>query len=228
MKRITELLIAAVLVFCLAVPAAAADSAFAYKGHSLFSFGPGSDFSDTDLFHNFKSVMPGDSLTQKIAVKNEADCCDFVKIYIRAAVHNAQNPVGTQVTEHEDAVSMQDFLSQLTITVQNGGQTVFAGKLDSAQNSVLLGSFRKNEGTELTAVLEVPANLGNEYAKRVGEVDWVFTVEEYNDTAPDTPQTGDHFQLQRYGILMAASLTGIVALLFAMRRKRTQKEYESV
>ncbi len=224
MKKITNLLLGVILACSLAVPAVAADSSFAYIGHSLFSFGPGSEFSGTDLFDGFKGVMPGDRLTETITVKNEAACCDFVKIYIRAAVHDSGNPLGPQVAGEETAVSMQDFLSQLTITVQNGGETVFTGKLDGAQNSVLLGSFRQNEGTVLTAVLEVPPQLGNEYANRLGEVDWVFTVEEYDDANPHIPQTGDHSHMMLYVTLMALSAIGLFLLLFLSRNKKKTEE----
>ena len=39
----------------------------------------------------------------------------------------------------------------------------------------------KGKSAKLEAVLHVPAELGNEYAYRVGEVDWVFTVNAFSD-----------------------------------------------
>ena len=46
----------------------------------------------------------------------------------------------------------------------------------------LLGTFRTGETAELKVELTVPIELGNEYANRVGEVDWVFHVEAYNES----------------------------------------------
>ncbi len=223
MKKTINLLLAVLLVCSLTVPVFAADSAFTYQGHDIFGFGPGSEFSDTDLFDAFKSVMPGDRLEETITVRNEASCCDFVKIYIRAAAHDSGNPPSPQVAEQETAVSMQEFLSQLTMTVWNGEQKLFEGapsQPDGLQNSVLLGTFRRHEGTTLTVQLNVPAELGNAYADRIGEVDWVFVVEEYDDADPDNPQTGDHSHILLYMILLAVSLMGILLMLLAKRKKK--------
>lgn len=221
-KRLSIFFLALLLVSSFAVTALAADSSITYEGHNIFGFGPGSEFTGTDLFDNFKGVMPGDNLTQTITVRNEAACCDFVKIYIRADAHDSSNPLSSKVAEQETVVSMQDFLSQLSMTVWNGEQKIFEGapyELDGMQNNVFLGSFRRNEGTTLTVQLEVPAQLGNEYANRVGEVDWVVLVEEYDDANPDIPKTGDESHLLLYALLMGVSVLGVFVLLPARRKK---------
>ena len=74
MKKIVVLLMTALLLLSFAVTSFAADGKVTYSGNAGdFVFEPGSDQSLTDLFPNFKDVMPGDSLTQKITVKNDAD-----------------------------------------------------------------------------------------------------------------------------------------------------------
>ena len=101
-------------VFCFSLaPAALADSSVTYKGQAdKFVFAPGSEYSLTDLFENFKGVMPGDSLTQQIDVRNSADKNVKVKIYMRA--------LGAQSGSEE-------FLSQMTLTVkENGGNELFS------------------------------------------------------------------------------------------------------
>ena len=60
-----------VLLSCVSVNA---ESQVIYDSNANeFIFSPGSDHSPTDLFENFKNVMPGDSLTQSITVKNDED-----------------------------------------------------------------------------------------------------------------------------------------------------------
>ena len=123
-KRLSGFFLALLLVSSLAVTALAADSSITYEGHNIFGFGPGSEFTDTDLFDNFKGVMPGDVLIETVTVRNEASCCDFVKIYIRADAHDSSNPLSSKVAERETVVSMQDFLNQLSMTVWNGEQKI--------------------------------------------------------------------------------------------------------
>lgn len=58
------LILAVVLSLC--VGAFAADATVSYEGNAKkYIFAPGSDQSPTDLFPDFKGVMPGDRLTQK-------------------------------------------------------------------------------------------------------------------------------------------------------------------
>ena len=85
MKKLFSVLIALIVLCLMSSPAFAADGKVTYNGNAQqFIFEPGSEHSPSDLFPDFKSVMPGDSLTQKITVKNDADKSVKVKIYLRA------------------------------------------------------------------------------------------------------------------------------------------------
>lgn len=182
MKKLISLLFSLVLVFSLAAPTFAASASITYKGQTdKFVFDP-----STDLFQNFKGVMPGDTVKQDITFTNKATDSNYVKLYLRAVAHNAtSNPLTKPVKDHEDIASMEDFLSQLTMKVWCGKKLIFEespDKLGGLKNKVLLGTFRKNQTATLTVQLVVPIELGNEYANRMGEVDWVFTVEAFKGT----------------------------------------------
>ncbi len=224
MKKLSALLLALVLTLGLALPVLADDASVLYSGHDIFGFGPGSEFTATDLFPNFKSAMPGDVLTQTVTVGNAAACCDFVKIYLRAKVHDeAANPLSPNVAQTEDLVSITDFLSKLTLTVWNGEELIYQASPDQTHGltqNALLGTFRQGQGATLTVRLEVPADLGNEYARRVGEVDWIFLVEEYDDADPENPKTGDHEPVLLLVLVMALSLLAIAALILLRRKKK--------
>ncbi len=222
-KRISVFFAVLLLVSSFAATAFAADSSVVYEGHNLFGFGPGSEFTATDLFDNFKGVMPGDTLTETVTVKNTASCCDFIKVYLRAEPHGGDNPLSPSVGDSETVASMEDYLAQLTLTLWNGAVKIYEGTPNGPTSNVPLDTLRKNDALTLTLELEVPADLGNEYANRAGEVDWVFVVEEYDDANPDIPQTGDHSHIMLYATLMAVSFMGIILLLFTKRKKKAKQ-----
>ena len=67
-KSGSALLLALVMALSLSVTAFAADSSITFKGLAEgFETQPGSEYTETDLFDNFKNVMPGDQLTETIS-----------------------------------------------------------------------------------------------------------------------------------------------------------------
>ena len=87
---------------------------------------------------------------------------------------------------------MNDFLSQLSMKVTNGSTEIYNASPDQTAgltNPVFLGKLTSGQTITLTAVLTVPIDLNNDYANRAGEVDWVFTVEKYDDASIDVALT---------------------------------------
>lgn len=186
-KSGSALLLALIMVLSLSVTAFAADSSITFKGlEEGFEAQPGSEYTETDLFDNFKNVMPGDQLTETITLKNQASDCDYINVYLKALVHDEDgNPLSEKVAETETVASMQDFLKQLTMRIYNGEKLIYNSTPDQAgalADNVFLGKLAKGEALSLKVELDVPIELGNEYANRVGKVDWTFLVEaiEYN------------------------------------------------
>ena len=161
-----------------------------------FEFQSGSQYTDTDLFDGLKDVMPGDRLAETIQLKNEAEDCDYINLYMRAVVHDdAQNPLTySEAFENADGkdeadvdgqrdetvATMEDFLSQLTMRIYNGEELIYKSSPDEAgalADNVFIGALNPGETRQLRVELDVPAELDNRYANRVGEVDWVFLAE---------------------------------------------------
>ncbi len=198
MKKIIAILLA-LLTLCAAAQAAGG-SVLYVGGAEKFVFLPGSD-----LFDNFKGVMPGDVLTQKITVTNNSDY--QVRIYVRAEGANEQD---------------QAFLNRLHLNVKSGSSEIFDAQADEKAQltkNTLLGTFKKKGKTELMVTLTVPTDLENEFMGVKGTIPWTFLVEEI-DTS-DTPKTGDWFDLLPW-IGAFAAICGLAIWLIIYRRR--QKE----
>lgn len=196
MKRLLKgllILVFGVMSWISSVPALGETASVRYEGGAeQFVFLPGSSASASDLFLNFKKVMPGDRLSQRIGISNQQELP--IRLFLRADPHDETvNPLSPAVAETESVESMEDFLRQLQLTVWQGDTALFQASPDQTAGlteNVFLGEFSGGEATELTLDLTVPMELGNEYADRIGEADWVFLAEEVRpDDADAVPVT---------------------------------------
>ena len=220
MKKIIVLLFTFVLLLSSTVTVFAADGKVTYNGNAgSFVFEPGSDHSLIDLFPNFKGVMPGDTLTQKITVKNNANNKVKVKIYIRS------------LGAHEDSL---EFLSQLGLKVAKSEDNEMAYMFDAAANEtaqltdwVYLGTLYSGGEVNLDVTLNVPVELPNEYQNKIGYLDWEFMIEEFpvEPDDPKPPQTGDNSHMGLWFALMIGSLTMLIILLFWRKKDKEKEEY---
>lgn len=163
-KKLTSLLLgAAAAVAMMVMPAFAAESSVSYDGDAKkFVFVP----KNTDLFGNFKNVMPGDTLTQEITVKNPKSNKFQAKIYLRS----------------EGGIEGEEFLKQLKLTVTAPADTkLFEAAADETADlteNTLLGTLSPGAEVKLSVQLEVPIEMDNKYMEKTGKVQWVFAVEE--------------------------------------------------
>lgn len=221
MKKIMATLVVCVIALSSMLSVNAADGKVSYSGNAgSFIFKPGSEHSLTDLFPNFKGVMPGDSLSQKITVKNDADNKVKVKIYMRS------------LGAHQDSV---EFLSRLNLTVAKSEQNEMAYMFDAAANEtggltdwVCLGTLYSGGKVDLDVTLNVPVELDNEFQSKIGYLDWEFKVEELPIEAddPKPPQTGDNSSIVLWSSLMVCTLILIMILLVWRKKEREQKPKE--
>lgn len=222
MKKIITILIMLAVLLSSTVTVFAADGKVTYSGNAgNFVFEPGSEHSLTDLFPNFKGVMPGDTLTQKITVKNDADNKVKVKIYMRS------------LGAHEDSV---EFLSQLGLKVAKSEENEMAYMFDAAANEtaqlerwVFLGTLYSGGEVNLDLSLNVPVELPNEFQNKIGYLDWEFMIEEFpiEEGDPKPPQTGDNSNMGLWFTIMICSLIMMIILL-VWRKKDKENEENAV
>ncbi len=213
MKRCFTFLWVCVLLLPCVLPVFAADGNVTYSGDAgKFIFAPGSVYSPTDLFPDFKDVMPGDSITQPITVKNNASNKVKVKIYMRALGAHGNG---------------EDFLSQLRLRVAKSQDNMMAYMFDAAASRtaqltgwVCLGTLYSGGEVNLDVVLDVPVELDNTYQQQIGYLDWEFMIEEYEiaPTDPQAPKTGDDFRLWFFTIMMSMSLCALIILILPRKR----------
>ena len=213
MKKIVSILFILILIVSFAVPVYAAEGTVTYDGNAKeFIFKPGSEYSPTDLFSEFQGVMPGDTLTQKITVKNDASNKVKVKIYLRS------------LGAHEDSV---DFLSQLSLRVKKSADNEMAYMFDAAANEtaqltdwVCLGTLYSGGEVNLDVLLDVPTELENQYSSQIGYLDWEFMIEEFpiEDSDPKVPQTGDNSFAAMW--ITAGLCSVAVAIVLIAKRKK--------
>lgn len=229
-KVISSLALAVVLIAGAGADAMAATSQVTYEGNAQeFIFEPGSDYSPTDLFTDFKGVMPGDQLNQNINIKNNGAADVDVEIFVKA----------------EGAIEDEEFLNQMNLTVTDKENSELfnapADKTAGLTDWVSLGTFEKGADTDLNVALDVPITMGNDFQDRIGMLNWTFKVAEYPIAVepgekPDTiikpngdadasidsngPQTGDYVQLGLYAVICVGALVLIICLV---RRKHSRR-----
>lgn len=135
---------------------------------------------ESDLFENFKDIMPGDVRKQKILVKNDSNV--LVNIYLKIKPIN------------EDSVA---FLEQLNLRIEDKKKVLFNDRLTeqgSFSEYRLLTKLEPKAKMSLDLLLEVPKSLSQEFMNQEAEVEWLFKVEEIViEEIPETdnlPKTG--------------------------------------
>lgn len=215
MKKLILFLSVCALLLSSISAASAENGHVTYSGDAgKFIFTPGSSDSPTDLFPNFKDVMPGDSIAQSITVKNDASNKVKVKIYMRS------------LGAHADSM---EFLSKLRLRVEKSEENTMAYMFDAAASEtaqltdwVCLGTLYSGGEVNLNVILDVPVELDNAYQQQIGYLDWEFMIEEYaiEPTDPEPPKSGDDSPLWLWAGLGGMSLFVILILLFAEKRKK--------
>lgn len=191
-KNICSLALTLLMLLSCLCAAYADTGSVTYDGDAQsFVFLPGSDYSPSDLFPDFKGVMPGDRLTQTLRLRNDSD--HRVRLYLRS--------LGSESGSEE-------FLSQMTLTVQAPTSTLFdapAHATAQLTDWTELGTIAPGGDLELTVTLNVPLTMGNDFRSAIGCLDWQFKAQELEDP---TPPTGDVYAPLLWPLMATLSMGG--------------------
>ncbi len=215
-KRLFTVLLCLALFVCFNIGAYAVNGNVTYEDNAgKFIFAPGSDYSATDLFPDFKEVMPGDKREQIITVKNDADWKIKVKIYLRSFGADEES---------------KEFLSKLQMKVEKtDGTLLFDAPADQSADLTkwtYIGLLYSGGETDLKVTLEVPKDLSNDDQPKIGHLKSQFKVEEYpiEEGDPRPPQTGDTSNILPWVIGAGACLLVLIFVFILLGRKKKDDE----
>lgn len=150
-------------------------------------------YQDKDLFSNMKDLMPGDVISNEIAVSNQSGRA--VTIYLKAY---SQFDSEDGLTAHRETSEASaegktfrgDILDQISMTLRMGDEILYRGSADgndpeegyeamtAGDYGISLGSFAAGSQKALTVELTLPGpEFDNSFADKFDAVDWVFCVE---------------------------------------------------
>ncbi|MDL2258231.1 hypothetical protein LJC42_03605, partial [Eubacteriales bacterium OttesenSCG-928-K08] len=184
-----------------AVPVADATTVTFVNRRTGFTFNP----TSTDLFANFKNLVPGETREQRINVSNTSS--DVVNIYLRAEY--VDQTLAT--TANIDLVN-EMLQKYATVTIKDSsGKLIYegavwgnypneptTGKMDSMRNNINLGRFRTGDTLGMTVSLTLDPQLDNRYQDLWGRIKWVFSAMGDDDddgpiiTPPVNPNDPDY------------------------------------
>ena len=132
-----------------------------------------------DLFDNFKGVLPGDTIEQKIVLQN-VRTDRVVRIYLKG-----------KELGHQEAL----FLSEVSLSGRIGSTEIFNYDAPETDLStmMLLKALDPGERVDLWVTLAVPLTLGNDFQSQDYTIVWTFLAEEIvieqtTVTSPTTPE----------------------------------------
>lgn len=111
-----------------------------------------------DFFSNWGDLMPGDTMTDTVAVKNMYQ--QTVTIYF-----------------HTETIAEDRLLENLHLEIRDREKIIYSGALKGAiEEKIALCRLRKGEESLLTYTLHVPAELNNQYARNQTSTKWIFSA----------------------------------------------------
>lgn len=198
-KCITALLLVCMLFTWGKLPVQAGQNAYiTFEGNKesgQFYFGPGTNFSSSDMFPELKELMPGDEKSQTIRVNNHASANIELVLYVRSSwVQTSANDsslLGNEITISFTADGKAERFDTSPVSQEQLDGWVLVGELNSGGSSggiqdltqwTYLGTLHVGGEVDIQANVHVPLTLNNEYQEREGQVDILVQAEANRDT----------------------------------------------
>lgn len=173
----------------------------------------------TDLFTNFKHLLPGCSRSQTIRITNESNHPAALSFYAA--------PARQEALTKEEEEQIEELISKYaTVEISDGTTLLYQGPVNGnpdgaadksmgESSAIKLGNFQPGQEKELYLSLRLDPDLTLEFCELTGNIDWIFTTEG-NDAAA-VPKTGDTSQILLLFLCFAGSTIVLVFILFIKR-----------
>lgn len=165
-----------------------------YEGKAL-----GLVASSENFFENWPSLMPGDTKTGTLVLKNSGK--KTVEIFFENELKD-KNPI----------------LDKVNLKITMGDKVIYNGPISGLIKKTSLGKLKIGESEELKYEVSLPAELGNEYTLQDIEATWIFSVEEIDKAkGGDDVKTGDTTPV---GAWVAGIAVSALALGYLVKKRR--------
>ena len=172
----------------------------------------------SDFLERVSSLMPGDSMTEQVDIKNlnKRNAKFFMTIKIS-----------------DEFAKEKELLGLINLTIKNkNGDTLYSGKFVDI-TKLLLGKIDINGTEKIELEISVPSELGNEYTKLNPVLDIYFLAEYENPVeggggssetlggATLSPKTGDSIDLA-ITMFLISSLGLIIVIILAYKERKKE------
>ena len=151
---------------------------------------------NTDLFKNFKDLMPGDTKEQVITISTK-NIKQETKMYLKIS------------NEGMDELSKNG----ISLKVFNEADCIYDNSKDgNSEQVVYLHTFSNDTEFKIRVVVDVPEDISNEIEELKLNIKWKFMVEEAGKSVEvDLPKTSDDV-----GIYVFLALVSLIVVIIAM------------
>lgn len=164
--------------------------------------------SDTDLFSNFKNLLPGCARTQKIRLENTSS--EKAELFLQAEAADQG-----EMSEAEKELVMKLLSEYVEITVEQKGNLLYQGAVGGKMD-VTLGTLEAGEKQDLIVKLTVDPKMEHEMQLLCGKVQWNFLAK--GDDAPivsgTVPKTADQTPVKALLVLLTISAAWMILLWY--------------
>lgn len=161
----------------------------------------------TDLFANFKNLLPGCARTQRIMIENTSG--EKVELFLSAQAAKQEH-----MSEEQRKMVYLMLSKYVWITVKQEEEILYSGPVDgnihktgqSMGEAISLGSFLSDQEKELIVTLSVSPEMEHDMQLLSGRVQWNFSAKGQEKgqitVSQMIPKTGDETAWHIYGISM--------------------------
>lgn len=189
MKRLFTRILVCAAVAALLLSGLAVNAAPLVSEVELNSTGDIVSVPTSNLFQNFKGLMPSMEVSQLIKITNNYS--KTVKIYLKVEAADTMEPTAAAQLEG----LLDELHLKLTLKKPNSQTTdvIFNEKASGTTDGkrILLGTYAKHSSGSITATVSVPSTLDNKYMNTEGEIVWIFSCEEVVSNDDDDDDDDD-------------------------------------
>lgn len=170
-----------------------------YVSDAEFTSDGGFQCSSSELFDDFRNMMPGDCFEKTVNIKNSS--------------HNMMN-VSLKVTSGDNELN-----KRIVLKISAAGREIYSGTAADVNQLQVMNLVEIPEGQagEVSMQMYLPADVNNDYTEMEDDIVWELAVEELVD---ESVQTGDEFNIVLFVLIAFTALLTLVVMVLHDRKVR--------